>query len=126
MDWLNGLGRKRMSAEKGIPLVFGVVLLAFAFLALAGAANANAGDRGTEERKSGGMMACMSMGMDEMDGNGDGLCDYCGMKLSECEGMRDNGMHERMMGGMHGRNAGFKEMTAHCVAEMNEHTNENE
>lgn len=37
-------------------------------------------------------MDCMGMDIEEMDSDGDGKCDYCGMSIQECEKMEE--MHK--------------------------------
>ncbi len=53
------------------------------------------------------MMECMNMDVEDMDNDGDGACDFCGMSIEGCESMMGTGSagnsHRAgcpMMGGM--------------------------
>jgi|GEM_PF-3233390 len=61
---------------------------------------------------SGYGMACMGLSPEDMDANGDGVCDTCGMETDDCEAMQEYmhgdgdesayASHEAMHEAMHG------------------------
>lgn len=93
-----------------------VLAVTFAF----GLANAHIADNDETNMHSmmmGGMMmnghmnnqtGCMGMSVEDMDKNNDGMCDHCGMNVSDCESMHTTG--DMMMGHMMVHDMGCMDM----------------
>lgn len=89
-------------------LVFTIILQVIQFVPLA-VAHQNNQENGNSR------MSCMmgQMSLEEMDKNNDGICDMCGMPISECEEMmEEHGDMEEMMKEHHGM-MGMNGMNCH-------------
>ena len=92
-------------------LIFVLVVQASQLISIA-----KANERNTQNGMGmhmGNHMSCMSMSLEEMDKNNDGICDMCGMPVSECkEMMEGNENMGEMMQEHHGM-MGMNGMSCH-------------